>query len=744
VNESRRHVLKRTIECLLLAPLVLFASVVFAQSSGLRISAPSEAKGDGVTPIHVQVDLGSTRPGEAEGLQVEVSAGRIVSKKETTPGSVQVALVPPRVAEAAVLSVAFQIRGQHAKSQVRLLPTIARSETRASNGPLDLQAPERMILGYDHEATVTFSASAGPAVSLYASAGTISTPKRDQNNRLKAIYTPPAEKLPRVVLIVAAAADGSMVDYVPIRLYGYPLISTLSEPHATVLTRVAGEIYGPFQADRRGRVELRVLVPPGVTEAQTVAQDALHNERTVTLKLGISSVHEAFALCPAASETLFYFAVDAGGLPRKELSIQADSTLGKLSPLQFVQGRYYMSPLTLPPEATLGQPVRLTAQIEHEQDSKVVCDTTVAGEAPARLQLSVAPDTWVVGSGQPARVDIQAFFKGKRTPRAVTMLGSTDFGELSAIESQGAEHSTATWTFPANLAGRREAKLQVKTVGPRPASAELVVQLRPGPPVLVRSAAQPGNLKSDGHSTANLVVEVRDANGNPVDAVPEVMHAKGTVSRFTKASTGVYSATYRAPRASTLDHDDVSVRIGSSSVISSVRIELTPNSEHVRLWGTIGYGTNFAKVRGLAAAAGGSIRLPIFRERLNLGADVGYLASDVSELDAAGQEVVSIKTTVVPLTARATYEIRLSDFGPYLGVAAGVAMVRSELASPSSGRFTQWNKRPAFAGMLGTSWRWGPGSLLAEVAYRFISLNEPNIAGNVGGFSIMAGYAYDF
>jgi opacity protein-like surface antigen len=368
----------------------------------------------------------------------------------------------------------------------------------------------------------------------------------------------------------------------------------------------------------------------------------------------------------------------------------------------------------------------------------------VAGEAPVRLKLSVAPDAWVVDSERPPRVHVQAIYERKRTPRAVTLTGSTDIGELSPLESQSVESATATWNLPANLGGRRQAKLQVQTGGPRPVKSELVIQLRPGPPAAAKITVQPGHLKSDGRSEAQLVVEVRDAHGNPLDVAPEVMQSKGTVSRFKPVSSGVFTATYRAPQSSSLDHDDVSIRVAKTQIVRSVVIGLTPATDRWRLWGTLGYSTNFAKVHGPTATVGGGVRLPVLRERVIVGADVGYYGHQTSELDAKGEEVVSVKTTVVPVMARVTYELRLSDFSPYLGVGGGIGVVRFDISSPSSGNFTQWKGRPTLSGMVGTLWRLGPGSALVEVMYRAISVNELAVSGNVGGLAMTAGYLYEF
>jgi hypothetical protein len=739
-------VLSRTIQGVILAFLALLSGAASAQSiPAMTVIGPAEVVGDGVTPIQVRVNLDQHGPRDLEALKVDVSAGRFAGKRELAAGSLEVTLVPPRVVEAVVLTVEIQSRrGQRGKAEIRLLPAIAPAKVRASNGPLDLQVPEHMILGYDQEGIITFRAKSLSPVTLRASAGSISSPQREAGNIYRAVYRPPAEKLPRIVVIVAASEDGSIVDFAPIKLYGRPLVSATSEPHATVLTRVAGAVYGPFQADSRGRVELRVLAPPGVSEAQTVARDALGNERALTLKLGVSPVHESFAICPSTSEALYYFAVGADGVPRKDLRIQVDSTLGKLSPPHLTDGGYYSAPLALPPDATLGEAVSLTAQINGEADSRVVCDMAVAGEAPERLRLSVVPASWVADSDQPLRIQARASYSGKRKPRAVPLWVEADFGEVSLFQSQNVELFEATWRMPAKLDGRRQAKLQVQTVGPRPVKSEIVIELRPGAPRAMKVTAEPGNLKSDGRSEAQLTVHVFDAHGNPVDVAPELVEAKGTVSPFTAVSAGVFTATYRAPQSSLLERDDVSVRAGKTSAIGSVHIGLTPASDRWRLWGAIGYSSNFAKVHAPMGAVGGGVRLPVLRESVIVGVDVAYLASQTNQLDSTGQESVSIKTTVVPVSARATYELRVSRFRPYLGAGGGVGMVRLDISSPSSGRYIRWKAHSVVSGLIGTLVRIGPGSALIEAGYRYIPVSEPTVSGNAGGLSATAGYLYEF
>ncbi|HEY5955019.1 MAG TPA: hypothetical protein VIV60_00650, partial [Polyangiaceae bacterium] len=241
--------------------IVSVATAAEGQSRGaLRVDAPAEVVGDGATPVVVRVSMDPFAVGNATGLTIELNAGRLGIQKVVESGVVDVTVVPPRVVEGIVWTIRVASRhGQQGKADIRLLPAIPKVEFHPSDGALHLHVPKHLILGRDEEALLSFHPSTVAPVTLVASAGSISSVQSEGRDGYKAIYRPPADKLPRVALIVAFSDDGAIVDWAPIQLFGSPLVSATSEPNATVLARVAGEEYGPVQADRRGRVELRVL-----------------------------------------------------------------------------------------------------------------------------------------------------------------------------------------------------------------------------------------------------------------------------------------------------------------------------------------------------------------------------------------------------------------------------------------------------------------------------------------------------
>lgn len=725
---------------------VLFSGQAAAQAtSAIPFEGPTEVVGDGKTAFGLRVTLDQASAPETDAVQVNVSAGRVVSRKTLGPGVLELVLLPPRVVESIVMSVQLSPRrGQRREMAIRLLPSIATAKVRSSNGPLDLRVPERLVLGHDAQGTVTFRRASSSPVTLYASAGTVTVAQPDQDNRYKSIYTPPADKLPRVVVIVAASDDGTLLDWAPILLFGRPLVTTTSEQRATVLARIGGEDFGPITANWRGRVEVRVLAPPGVNAAEMLVRDALGNERNLSLKLGVPAARASFAVCPPASEGLFLFAVNAVGEPRRGLDVRVEASHGTPAAPQLSTQGYYWSSLALPANAELGQSFELQARILGEADSRVSCQMAVVGEAPNHIQLSVIPSTWTAGIGEPLQVIARASFAGLRKSRVVPLHITAEFGELSPFLAQSTEVYASLWRIPANLNGRSRAKLTVRTASAVPVQDELTLELRAGPPAQLQLEAEDYQLKADGYSTTQLIARVLDAYGNPVNAHLRVIAAAGRVSDFAATSPGNYKATYQAPAFASQTYDEVSIGAEGTQATARVRVNLLPTSIRFRLWGGFGYSTNFGKLEAPLGTIGGSIRLPWLSEHLVVGVDVAYLASRYSERDATDLEIVTLETTVVPISASALYELSRSRLRPYLGVGVGVAMVKLGLSSPSSGSSVGWNAQLVYTGIAGALFRLGPGSVRLECDYRHVGIDEPLVTGNVGGLSATGGYAYEF
>jgi hypothetical protein len=724
---------------------LLCVEVSAAPAATITLEGPAEVVGDGVTPVRFLIRSAQGNPADVLGVLVTATAGRVESTHALEPGLLQVEFVPPRVIEGGDLVLdAKSPAGHRGRKRLRLLPVVARSRVRASGGPLDLRVPEHMVLGQDGAATVSFRPRSGSTVSLYASVGTLSASQPAERGRRTAVFRPPEGNLPTVAVIVAANDDGSIVDWTTIRLFGRPIVSATSEPQARVRVRLAGEEYGPVQADALGRAELRVLAPPGVYEAQAVARDELGNERTIALDLGVRATPTTFALCPSNSEGLHVFAVDAAGNPRTDIRITLRSSIGVLSEPKPVARGYYRSELRLPASARLGQPLHMEAEVEGDRGPGAACDTVIPGEAPNRLRLHVAPDRWVAGKNQPLEVRAAVGYAGERTSRRVALLATADLGRITPFVEGGPGWATAQWSLPARFGGRTRATLSVRTAAAVPAGDTLTIDLVGGPPASVTVVCDHRRLPADGSSHAMLLATVRDVYGNPVNATPAVDAALGDVSPWAERAPGVFAATYTAPLSAIANEDRLRVRRGTGPAETVLTLGLAPESDRYRLFGSVGVSTNFAKVSGLVGGAGAGVRLPWFREGVVVGVESGYFHGNSQGPDAAHAEQVTVETTWVPVGLRAQVELRRRGLVPYLGAGVGAGLVRVDVSAPSAGASGGWSTYPMAVGFGGILVPTGPGSTFVEAGYRTLSVQDPPAEGNVGGLSGGAGFAYPF
>jgi hypothetical protein len=148
------------------------------------------------------------------------------------------------------------------------------------------------------------SGSRGP-VRAAASAGTLDA--LDAEGR-RFRWTPPAIRHPLLALLafwVDTPGSPPEVALVRLPLLGRTTLEVTTEPGAQVYISIGPERFGPVRADRRGRAEVAVEVPPGVRQAQVLASaQEQRSERAVALD--VPEQHPVLAL------------VSPQALPRRE------------------------------------------------------------------------------------------------------------------------------------------------------------------------------------------------------------------------------------------------------------------------------------------------------------------------------------------------------------------------------------------------------------------------------------------
>ena len=270
-------------------------------ADALEFEGPTTALGDGKSAIHLALRLSSAAGAEPGNLEVTTSAGRLSRLRPAGAGRFEFDFIPPRVVEEIRVRVeAIQLRPRvtAAPLEITVTPSLGSVDQTATGGPLDLRVPKRLILGHHTEAQVSLRSPDGVPIALTVSAGSITAPRLGADGVMRATYRPPEQRFPQVAILVAHSEDGGLLDWAPIQLVGRPLVSARSEPNTPVRVQVAGEEFGPVRTDARGKAELRVLVPPGVSKAQALARDTAGNVGAVPLKLGNPEFQRTFAVCP--------------------------------------------------------------------------------------------------------------------------------------------------------------------------------------------------------------------------------------------------------------------------------------------------------------------------------------------------------------------------------------------------------------------------------------------------------------
>ena len=727
----------------MLLTVILVTTVLSAQSSASgRLTGPAQVLGDGKTVFHVSVE--ATVDDLAKGrVEVRVSAGRVVASRERGPRAIEVDIVPPNVVQDQVMTVELRnVQGHRERVNVRLRPHIPRLGEYRSKGSLSLTVPARMVLGYHTEARLSFRSSSSTPVRLYASAGFLSKPTRQSQGRSVTVYTPPETKFPRSVVVVALSDDGTLVDWAPIQLIGMPLVTARSEANAIVGVRVAGVYYGPIRADFRGRIELRVLAPPGIESAQTIARDAVGNENVEVVNLGVPRNRGSLVLCPPASEQLFVFAADEQGQARTGVQMRVDSSLGSLSkPLQR-QG-YFVSALSLPATAILGEPVELSVHFEGDQEPASTCLTQVVGEAPVAISVRMDRKVWTPRNAEPVKVRVELRYPGNRTARAVPLVASTDFGSLSELVAEGPDAYEAWWTFPVELASRHQATLKIYSATARPIRAEAVVSLAPGPIASLELSSSLTRLSANGRSRAELVLSAKDAYGNRPATGSLKVKALGSVSEFQPRDDGTLRATYRAPRSNRPGSDLVEVRVAGDALVARREFQLEPVTDTLRLFGHLGYFSNFGRLSGPAATAGAAYHFPASPDGFLVGPEIGFAAADSTMLDSTRSENVDVSVRIIPVAFSLNYELRRSSFSVYGALAPALGFAQLRLRSPSSGDSSTWTTSIGGQASVGGLVPSGPGCLMLVAQYRYLPADALAIRGNMVGLSIGAGYALE-
>jgi hypothetical protein len=150
--------------------------------------------------------------------------------------------------------------------------------------------PARVLLGKDTRVSleVRVPEGSGP-VRAAASSGSFAQQVVEGGPVRLFEWTPPEVRYPLAAHLVFWVDEGPgapEVAVVRIPLVGRTDMPVTTDPGAEVVIEIAGARFGPVKANRRGRAEVPVEVPPGVTQARVLAaRGGLKTDRTTPIEV---------------------------------------------------------------------------------------------------------------------------------------------------------------------------------------------------------------------------------------------------------------------------------------------------------------------------------------------------------------------------------------------------------------------------------------------------------------------------
>lgn len=606
---------------------------------------------------------------------------------------------------------------------------------RTSRGPLRMRGPDQAVLGRDAVIALRMKPAA-EGVRLVSTAGVLSAPVV-RSGEHQVTLTLPTEKYPQLAVITAVAADGSIVDWLAIPLAGQARMRIDTEPRASAIVRVASVEFGPVQASSQGVAEVMIVVPPGATEATTIATSRSGGAREKTVTLDVRPFRRTFAVCSPQGDRVVVVAATATGEP-SELAPLTVANLGDLAPPVEVAPGVYAARYAAPDRTTLV--ATITAGFAGEGLAAATCELRLPLEMPRAVRIATDRATFVAGTG-PVTVRIALEYPGDRPPLAIDRLTfQPELGTATAPRRDEDGSWIAVWTLPDRIKGPSAARASARIAVPGGAviTGHLELARAPGAPVRIE-ATVPGPLRADGHEHGTIVVRMFDRFDNAVESPQLEISARGQLGSIVTSELET-RAHYTAPLDRVAGDDTIEIRDPSSGLATLATIRLAPLPPRYQLGARLGLLANLGRIATPYAQLVASARLPMLREHLVAGIALGAYTTAVGA--QAMNEAVTGRISVAPVQARLAYQVARSGFELWAGAGAGVAFSSARLDSPSAGMSSRRSATIALGGFVGLARRIGRGSLVVETGYVHARL-EGQIAGRIGGWITTAGFGLD-
>jgi hypothetical protein len=157
-----------------------------------------------------------------------------------------------------------------------ILPLLFVSSAVLAEAPVAVVRPSSVLLRTGEKVSISVGVGEpGRRLRAVANTGKLEGPDDPHASEQHFTYTPPPTRFPQTALLlfwVEEPRSAPEVAAVQIPLLGHTTLQINTEPDAQVRVQVADASFGPRRADKQGRVDIPIDVPPGALSAQVFAE----------------------------------------------------------------------------------------------------------------------------------------------------------------------------------------------------------------------------------------------------------------------------------------------------------------------------------------------------------------------------------------------------------------------------------------------------------------------------------------
>lgn len=607
--------------------------------------------------------------------------------------------------------------------------------------------PPELTLGSERgaELRVQVEDASGATVEITSSLGTVSPVQSLGNGQFRAQFQPPSEHHPAVALVLVEVKRGEAIDrqWVSIPLQASADLEVRTKPRAEVQVDVGALHVGPAQADARGRVRVRVVVPPGIPSAIVHSKDLAGNASVKRIPLDLrpyarvraATSREAASWADENPLEIEAFAVDPSGAPLTEpRGLHAKALHGSVG-RPHLTGNGTFAFTYRAPEVLRSAEDRITLTLIGG-GPPVELPVTLRAGPPAKIAITLDRTRYLAGSGRRIGIQVQVTdAKGNPVASEVPTL-TAEAGRITPT-AHGFELEV-----PDAFAGRTQLEVRA-SVGKLTGAAQVA---------LVPAAAVQATLTLDhGFAVAGKPIEgtlvLRDRFGNPTsDDGVSVLTPNGERAVIARSPEGTYRVRYTPGSSEPTGPMVLEVRGEGATLGRSTEVTVLepPSGWGASGWLAMGGQTNFALARGGFSRLGLGLRLGRSSFEAIAEADLRLYAGFNTLLNG-----VAVHGTIhgfgAALGARYTRPIGVR-WTLHGSAVLGMARIRSTLSGTgplSTTSSSEIKTFPLLRLAAGPAYQMGRGSLFTDVTFESVTTSG-HLSGNVGGLGLAVGYLYPF